>query len=223
MRVILMGPPGSGKGTQGDLIERKYGFPKISTGDLLRRAVRNGTPLGRKAETRMNRGELVSDDIVVQMVEERTAKDDCKKGYVLDGFPRNLRQAQMLEELKNTHPEMILDIQLSEEILVQRLSSRRICSRCGKIFNLSLNPPDEPDTCDLCKASLIQRRDDKPDVIKERLRVYHIETKPLIEYYRRKNIYHRIDGEKAIEAVFLDVCSVIDSEITKFKQTGAVQ
>lgn len=223
MRVILMGPPGSGKGTQGDLIERKYGFPEISTGDLLRQAVQDATPLGKKAEARMNRGELVSDDIVVQMVAERVAKDDCKKGYVLDGFPRNLRQAQMLEELNDSRPEIILDIQLNEEILVQRLSSRRICSGCGKIFNLSLNPPDPPDKCDLCKASLIQRRDDQPEVIKERLRVYHIETAPLIEYYRRKNIYHRIDGEKAIETVFLDICSVIDSEMTKFKQTGAIQ
>jgi adenylate kinase len=223
MRVILMGPPGSGKGTQGDLIERKYGFPKISTGDLLRQAVQNGTPLGKKAETRMNKGELVSDDIVVEMVAERIGKDDCKKGYVLDGFPRNLMQAQMLEDLKNSHPEIILDIQLNEEILIQRLSSRRICSRCGKIFNLSLRPPDHPDTCDLCQVDLIQRRDDRPNVIKERLRVYHIETAPLIEYYQRKNIYHRIDGEKAIETVFLDICSVIDSEISKFKQTGAVQ
>ena len=223
MRVILMGPPGSGKGTQGDLIERKYGFPKISTGDLLRQAVQNGTPLGKKAETRMNKGELVSDDIVVEMVAERIGKDDCKKGYVLDGFPRNLMQAQMLEDLKNSHPEIILDIQLNEEILIQRLSSRRICSRCGKIFNLSLRPPDHPDTCDLCQVDLIQRRDDRPNVIKERLRVYHIETAPLIEYYQRKNIYHRIDGEKAVEAVFSDICSIIDSEITKFKQAGVVR
>lgn len=223
MRVILMGPPGSGKGTQGDLIERKYGFPRISTGDLLRQAVQNGTPLGKKAETRMNRGELVSDDIVAQIVAERIEKDDCRKGYVLDGFPRNLRQAEMLEELENSHPEIILDIQLNEEKLIQRLSSRRICSRCGKIFNLSLKPPDHPDTCDLCKGDLIQRRDDRPNVIKGRLRIYHIETAPLVEYYQRKKNYHRIDGEKAIENVFLDICSVIDSEIIKFKQAGAVQ
>ena len=223
MRVIMVGPPGSGKGTQGNLIEQKYNFPKISTGDLLRQAVQNGTPLGRKAETRMNRGELVSDDIVIQIVAERIAKDDCKKGYVLDGFPRNLKQAQMLEELDNSHPEMILDIRVSEETLVQRLSSRRICSGCGKIFNLSLNPPGQPETCDFCKAYLIQRPDDKPEVIRERLRVYHTETEPLIEYYRRKNIYHRIDGEKAVEAVFSDICSIIDSEITKFKQAGVVR
>jgi adenylate kinase len=223
MRVILMGPPGSGKGTQGDLIERKYDFPKISTGDLLRHAVQNSTPLGKKAETRMNRGELVSDDIVVQIVAERIEKDDCRKGYVLDGFPRNLRQAEMLEELENSHPEIILDIQLNEEKLIQRLSSRRICSLCGKIFNLSLKPPDHLDRCDFCKGDLIQRRDDRPNVIKERLRVYHMETAPLVEYYQRKKNYHRIDGEKAIENVFLDICSVIDSEIIKFKQTGAVQ
>ncbi len=223
MRIILMGPPGSGKGTQADLIEQKYAFPKISTGDLLRQAVQNGTSLGKEAEVRMNRGELVSDDTVVQMVAERTAKDDCKQGYILDGFPRNLNQARMLEKLKNSHPEVILDIQLSEEILIQRLSSRRICSRCGKIFNLSLNPAVQMDICDLCKGDLVQRRDDRPKVIKERLRIYHSETKPLIEYYQRRSVYHRIDGERPIQTVFRDIRSVIDSETDKYKQTGAIQ
>lgn len=223
MRVILMGPPGSGKGTQGGLIERKYDFPKISTGDLLRQAVQNGTPLGEKAETRMNKGELVSDDIVVQMVAERIAKPDCKTGYVLDGFPRNLRQAEMLEELRNSHPEIVLDIQLNEEKLIQRLSSRRICSQCGRIFNLSSKSPDQSDTCDICNGDLYQRRDDQPKVVKERFRVYHIETAPLVEYYQRKKNYHRIDGGKAIETVFLDISSIIDSEIIKSKHTGAVQ
>jgi adenylate kinase len=223
MRIILLGPPGSGKGTQGDLIEEKYGFPKISTGDLLRQAVQNGTSLGKEAETRMNQGVLVGDEIVFQMVEERIAKDDCKEGYIMDGFPRNLKQAQMLEKLRDSHWEMILDIHVSEKILVQRLSSRRVCSGCGKIFNLSLTPTDQPDTCDLCKASLIQRRDDKPEVIKKRLRVYHTETHPLIEYYQRRKIYHRIDGEQAIEAVFMDICSIIDSKIIELKPTGVVQ
>lgn len=223
MRIILMGPPGSGKGTQGDLIERKFGFPKISTGDLLRLAVQKGTPLGRKAETFMNRGKLVSDAIVFQMVAERIVRDDCKKGYVLDGFPRNLRQAQMLEELKNSHLEIVFNIDLDEEILVQRLSARRICPRCGKIFNLSLEPPDQPDACDLCRVDLIQRKDDQPKVIRERLRVYHEETKPLIEHYQRRNIYHRVNGKEAIEEVFLDISLLIDAEIARFKQTGAVQ
>jgi adenylate kinase len=165
----------------------------------------------------------VSNDIVVQIVAERIEEDDCRKGYVLDGFPRNLKQAEMLEELENSHPEIILDIQLDKEKLIQRLSSRRICSRCGKIFNLSLKSPDLLDICDFCKGDLIQRQDDQPNVIKERLKVYHIETAPLVEYYRRKKNYHRVDGEKAIESVFLDICSVIDSEIIKFKQSGAVR
>ncbi len=223
MRIILLGPPGSGKGTQGALIEQRYGFPKISTGDLLRQAVQDGTLLGKKAEANMNKGELVSDDVVVQMVAERIAKEDCQKGYVLDGFPRNINQAQKLEQVRDQHPEVALDIRLSEDILVQRLSSRRICSQCGNIYNLSVKTPDRFDECDMCKGKLVQRLDDQPDVIKERLKVYHKETLPLVDHYQRKNVYYRIDGEKTIDAVFQDIRSILDAEIVRHKQTEAVR
>lgn len=218
MRVILLGPPGSGKGTQGALIEQKFGYPKISTGDLLRQAVQKGTPLGVKAEEAMNKGGLVSDGIVVQMVAERVAKEDCKKGYVLDGFPRNIKQAHMLEELGHPH-EVALDFRLKKEVLIARLSSRRICSRCGNIYNLLQRAPVEAELCDLCQGELMQRPDDKPEVIKERLRVYRQETEPLVQYYRNKSVYHPVDGDRGIELVFQDIRSILENEIKKYKQT----
>ncbi len=223
MRIILLGPPGSGKGTQGDLIAQKYGFPKISTGDLLREAVHENTPLGQKAEAAMNRGDLVSDELVMQIVAERVAREDCKKGYVLDGFPRNLKQAHMLEAVENQQTELVLDIQLSEEMLLERLSSRRVCSRCGNIYNIFSKAPARPDTCDACNARLIQRRDDTPEIIMERLRVYRGETEPLVEYYQRKGNYHKIEGETDIESVFQNIKSVIKAELAESNQTEAAR
>ncbi len=220
MRIILLGPPGSGKGTQGDLIERKYGFPKISTGDLLREAVKENTPLGMKAAAAMNRGELVADNVVVKIVAERVAKEDCQKGYVLDGFPRNMKQAHMLEGLDRPY-EVVLDIRLNEEALVSRLSSRRICSDCGNTYNLIAKAPVEEKECDVCHGELVKRRDDEPEVIKERLRVYHQETEPLIRYYRKRDAYHRIDGDRSIERVFQDIQTILDGEIRKYKRTEA--
>jgi len=219
MRIILLGPPGSGKGTQAALIQKKYGLPKISTGDLLRQAVQESTALGKKAEASMRKGGLVSDEVVVRMVADRISRPDCRKGYVLDGFPRNLHQAQKLDELENSLAEITLDIRLSQNVLVQRLSSRRICSGCGLIYNLAVNMPDKIDVCDTCGGELVQRNDDQPDVIKERLKVYHEETEPLVEYYKNKCNYHRIDGEQDINKVFQDIQSLLDSEIGQPKGT----
>lgn len=223
MRIILLGPPGSGKGTQGDLIAQNYGFPKISTGDLLREAVRQKTSLGKKAEAAMNRGDLVSDEVVVQMVKERIAKEDCQKGYVLDGFPRNLKQSQLLESLENKPFEIVLDIRLREERLIERLSSRRICSRCGQIYNLFGRTADRPDICDACGGELVQRRDDDLEVIRERLRVYREETEPLVAYYQKKKNYHKIDGDKSIESVFKEIQAVLSKKAEEFKQTEALR
>ena len=223
MRIILLGPPGSGKGTQGDLIARKYGFPKISTGDLLREAVQQGTSLGKKAEAAMNRGDLVSDELVVKIVEERIAKQDCHKGYVLDGFPRNIGQAQMLDAMEKQRAEVVLDIRISEKRLIERLSSRRVCPSCGSIYNLLMKAPDKPGICDTCHAELVQRKDDMPDVIRERLRVYRVETEPLVEYYQKKENYHRIDGDGPIESIFRDIQAVLKRIPEKFKQTEAAR
>jgi adenylate kinase len=223
MRIILLGPPGSGKGTQGDLIEQKYGFPKISTGDLLREAVQEKTPLGKKAEAAMKRGDLVNDEIVMQMVEARLAREDCLKGYILDGFPRNTHQAHMLEGITDQQLEVVLDIHMSEKRLIERLSSRRICSACGNIYNLSVKAPNRPDTCDACSASLVQRQDDKHEVIEERLRVYHLETEPLIAYYQKKANYHPIEGDKDIESVFQNIQTVLQAELTKSNRSEAIR
>ena len=223
MRIILLGPPGSGKGTQGDLIEQKFGFPKISTGDLLREAVQEKTALGKRAEAAMNRGDLVSDEIVMQMVETRLSREDCQKGYIFDGFPRNINQAKLLEGIPNQMPEVVLDIQMSEKKLIERLSSRRICPQCGNIYNLSVKAPTQVGVCDACLVELVQRKDDMPEVMLERLRVYHRETEPLIAYYQKKANYHAIPGDKSIDSVFQAIQTVLKAESAKTNRTEAVR
>lgn len=221
MRIILLGSPGCGKGTQGDLIEKKYGFPKISTGDLLREADKQGTPLGKKAEVFMNRGELVSDEIVVEMIRERIADVDCRDGYILDGFPRNIPQAEALEKIDRVSPEIVIDIQIDEQSLIARLEVRRICSRCGSIYNLLVRKPKRQEICDECGGPLIQREDDQPSVIKERLRVYHEKTEKLIDYYLKNKVYNRIDGRGKIEEVFQRISAVLERELARFKKNEA--
>ena len=221
MRIILLGPPGSGKGTQGDLIEKKYGFPKISSGDLLRAAVQEGTPLGKRAEAIMNRGELVRDDIVAEMIKERIARIDCQNGYILDGFPRNIAQAQKLEEIDGKRQEIVLDIQLDIQTLVQRITARRICPRCGAIYNLLIRSPKREGTCDVCEESLIQRKDDTPEVIRERLRVYQEQTELLVDYYQKKEVFYEIDGSREILTIFKDIQSILDKEIIKSREKEA--
>lgn len=213
MRVILIGPPGSGKGTQGDLVGNKYGYPKISTGDILRLEVQEGTPLGKEAKAAMDQGDLVSDDIVVEIVKKRILHPDCRKGYVLDGFPRNVSQAQGLEEMEENRAEIVMNISLTEKALISRLSARRVCFRCGAVYNLLARHPKKDGSCDVCQSKLIQRQDDRPGVIKERLRVYHRQTEPLIGYYKEKKVYHRIDGEGKIEAIFDEISSILDRDI----------
>ena len=221
MRIILLGPPGSGKGTQGDLIEKKYGFPKISSGDLLRAAVQEGAPLGKRAEAMMNRGELVRDDIVAEMIKERIARIDCQNGYILDGFPRNIAQAQKLEEIDGKCQEIVFDIQLDIQTLVERISDRRICPRCEAIYNLSIHSPKREGTCDVCEEGLIQRKDDTPEVIRERLRAYQEQTELLVDYYQKKEVFYEIDGSREIETVFRDIQSILDKEIIKSRETEA--
>jgi len=218
MRIILLGPPGSGKGTQGDLIQEKYGFPKISTGDFLRQAVAQETPLGKKAEMKIKQGELVEDEIVVEMARDRIFEDDCRQGYVLDGFPRNLFQARKLEEIDGNREEIVIEIHLPEKVLIKRLGARRICPECEAIYNLLVTKPERDGICDKCGASLIQREDDLREVIKERLKVYHQHTEPLIIYYQGKKTFHKVDGSEEIKAVFRCICSLLDSKMTKSRE-----
>jgi adenylate kinase len=215
MRIILFGPPGSGKGTQGELIERRYGFPKISTGDLLRQAVREKTPLGIKAEAIMNRGELVSDEIVEGLVRERIASPDTRRGYLLDGFPRNLAQVQSLEAMDGEGPEVAIVIDLDSRSLIERMQGRLTCRSCEEVFNLKLRKPRSEGRCDICGGELYQRPDDRPEVISERLRIYKDQTMKLRAHYQAKGVLHRVDGSGSVEDVFRRISAVLDSELAR--------
>ncbi|MBM3296572.1 MAG: adenylate kinase [Candidatus Aminicenantes bacterium] len=202
MRVILLGPPGSGKGTQACLIEEKFRLPRISTGDILREAVRRETPLGRRAEDMMKRGLLVSDDIVVGLVEEAVQREEHRHGYVLDGFPRTVAQAESLLRIDGRRPERVLDIQVGAEDLVDRLSRRHVCPGCRAVFGPASPPGAEEGRCAACGGALEIRADDKPEVIRERLRVFEAQTAPLREYYRSRSVYRTVPGTGRPEEVF---------------------
>ncbi|MGB4703633.1 MAG: adenylate kinase [Candidatus Saccharicenans sp.] len=210
MRIILLGPAGSGKGTQGEMIERHYGFPRISTGDLLRLEVEKDTELGKMVKKIMEAGELVADDIVLEIVRTRIAQPDCKRGYVLDGFPRTLNQAILLEKVDGSRPEVALEIQVSEEALKQRLAGRLVCLQCGTVYNINNNNLSQ---CQACGARLTVRNDDRPEVVSQRFRIYRETIGPLIDYYSKKGVLFRIDGEKTPEEVFREVKSVIDRRL----------
>ncbi|NOR12133.1 MAG: adenylate kinase [Candidatus Aminicenantes bacterium] len=215
MKIILLGAPGSGKGTQGDLVTKKYSFPRISTGDLLREAVALGTPLGKEAKAIMERGDLVADDLVVKMVEERITKPDCAEGYILDGFPRTINQARKLENIDKNHQEVVIEIYLPDQVVIDRLSARKICSNCGTIYNLLGHTLEAENICNVCSGKLIRRDDDKLEVIQARLKVYHEQTEPLVDYYKAKTNYFQINGEGTIEEIFARVCEVLDKAIEK--------
>jgi len=219
MRVILLGPPGSGKGTQGDRIERSYGFPRISTGDLLRAALAAKTRLGLKAKAAMERGDLVSDEVVVDMIKERIFSQDCRQGYLLDGFPRTIAQAESLLEMDGARPEIAINIRVDDDVLIERLSARRVCA-CGAVFNLKAKPPKEEGICDICGKPLFQRKDDDVAVIEERLRVYRDQTEPLIDFYKNRRNYFSVDGEQGMEAVFSSIKNVVNGILKEQKVSG---
>jgi len=210
MRLILLGPPGSGKGTQGDLIEEKFGFPKISAGDLLRSAVKQGTPSGLKAKKSIDKGDLVEDNIILEMIKKRIGKDDCRNGYTLDGFPRNVSQAELLEQVHSEQKETVIDIKVDDSTVVKRLSSRFICTECNSIYNIKKAGIKDEKRCARCGGKLVQREDDRPEVIKKRLVVYHNETQKLVRYYEKKGIYKAVSGEGRIDEVFQRICSLIN-------------
>ena len=214
MRLILLGPPGSGKGTQAQKLVERFKVPQVSTGDIFRQAVRDQTELGKKAKEYMDRGELVPDQIVVGMVEERLSQPDCKNGFILDGFPRTIAQAEALDELlarRGEKLDAVLEISVPDEEVIKRLSGRRTCRQCGAMYHIEFNPPKEPGRCDKCKGELYQREDDKEEVIKSRLEVYHSQTAPLIEYYQKKGLLKKIDGVGGIEEIFSRVMSALEA------------
>ena len=204
MEILLMGPPGAGKGTQAEVLTEKFNIPHISTGDMFRAAVKEGTPLGKKAKECMDKGALVPDEVTVGIVKERLAKDDCKKGFLLDGFPRTVEQAdalkKILEEL-NLPNVRVLNINVPKEELVERAVGRRICKGCGKTYHLKFNPPKKDGVCDACGKELYQRADDTAETMNERISVYEASTKPLIDYYKSQGVYEEVDGKLAIDKV----------------------
>jgi adenylate kinase len=212
MRIVLLGAPGAGKGTQAKILIEKYGMPQISTGDLLRAAVGAGTALGKEAKSFMDKGELVPDSVVLGMVEERLKQDDCKKGYILDGFPRNTAQAEALDKMLaalNMSLTAALSVDVPFEDLMKRLTGRRTCKACGQMYNIYFKAPAKEAVCDKCSGELFQRDDDKEATIKKRLEVYTAQTEPLIGYYKSKGIVKTVSGTGSIDDIFKKVTAAL--------------
>jgi len=208
-----MGPPGAGKGTQAEFIKARYPIPHISTGDIFREAVANGTELGKKAKTYMDSGQLVPDEVTIGIIEERLAREDCQKGFLLDGFPRTTVQAEALDKalaLSGRKIEAAINISVPNEILVERMSGRISCKDCKTVYNLKFNPPAKAGICDRCGGELIQRSDDRGDTVGKRLEVYMEQTNPLLDYYKAQGLLHDIDGNRDTEVVFADVRSILE-------------
>jgi len=213
MQIVLFGPPGAGKGTQAKFISEEYNIPHISTGDILRENVREGTPLGKKAKTFMDKGELVPDTILIDLIKDRLVKPDTRKGFLLDGFPRTLKQAEALDVILddiNKNLDMVVNVEVGAAQLVKRLSGRLTCRNCGASYNIKSNPPKVAGVCDACGGELYQRADDTEAAIKNRIEVYTKQTQPLIEYYKKKGILKDIDGEREIDEVRSDIRKALE-------------
>ncbi|WP_138204910.1 adenylate kinase [Haloimpatiens lingqiaonensis] len=212
MKIILLGPPGAGKGTQAKSISDKYSIPHISTGDIFRKNISEKTPLGVKAKEYMDKGLLVPDELTIDLVKDRLSQEDCKKGFLLDGFPRTVKQAEALDEFINDKGEKIdtaLLIEVPRELILERMTGRRVCPSCGASYHIKFNPPKNEGKCGICGADLIQRKDDNEETVMDRLDVYDKQTQPLIAYYKSQNVLSIVDGTLAIDKVFEDICSVL--------------
>ncbi|MDI3477092.1 MAG: adenylate kinase [Thermoanaerobacterium sp.] len=216
MRIILLGPPGAGKGTQAESITRDYKIPHISTGDIFRYNIKNNTELGKLAKQYIDKGMLVPDDVTNKIVEDRLSKDDCKDGFLLDGYPRNVVQAESLGKYlgnKNLKIDHVLNIIVDRDELVKRLSGRRVCPSCGATYHIVTKPPKVEGICDNCGEKLIQRTDDNIESVLKRLEVYEDETKPLVEYYGKLNLIRNIDGNKPVNEVYKEIQALIGDEV----------
>ena len=209
MNLIFLGPPGAGKGTMAKITAKKYGIPQISTGDIFRKAVADGTELGKKAKAIMERGDLVPDDLTIALVKERLAKDDVKTGFILDGFPRTIEQAKALNKFKEI--DAVINFVIDKKEIVRRLTGRRVCSNCGAIYHITDFPPKVPGICDICGGKLYQRDDDKPEAINKRLEVYTKQTEPLIAFYSAEKKLRNIDSSINPEASEEQITEIINS------------
>ena len=212
MKVVMLGAPGAGKGTQAKKIAAKYNIPHISTGDIFRANIKNGTELGKKAKTYMDQGLLVPDELVVDLVVDRVNQEDCSDGYVLDGFPRTIPQAEALTKALASQGQKLdyaIDVDVPDENIVRRMSGRRACVGCGATYHLEYAPTKKEGICDVCGGELILRDDDKPETVEKRLGVYHEQTQPLIDYYTNAGILKRVDGTVDIEEVFQAVVQIL--------------
>jgi len=208
MRIVLLGPPGAGKGTQAEVLVKKLFLPHISTGDMFRAAIKAATPLGLEAKGYMDMGLLVPDEVTVNIIRDRISQMDCQEGFILDGFPRTKAQAEAFQAMLTERDEGLdaaLNIVVPLDKLLVRLTGRRCCKMCGSIFHLLYNPPKEPDICDNCGGALFQRRDDSEETVSRRLKVYEEETFPLIEFYKEKGLLHDVDGDQPISQVMIDL------------------
>ena len=215
MKIIMLGAPGAGKGTYAKQITQKYGIPAISTGDIFRENIKNGTELGKKAKGYMDAGNLVPDELVCDLVVDRLQQEDCKNGYILDGFPRTIPQAEALTEAlkkQNDGIDFALEINMADEAIVERMAGRRVCEKCGATYHVVNIPPKKEGVCDECGGNIILRDDDAPETVKKRLEVYHEQTAPLIEYYKNLGLLSVIDGSKGLEQCVADISAVLESK-----------
>lgn len=213
MKIIMLGAPGAGKGTQAKLIAEKYGVPHISTGDIFRANIKNGTELGKEAKEYMDKGLLVPDELTVRLLLDRVAQDDCKNGYVLDGFPRTIPQAEVLDKELTKLGDSVdfaVDVDVPDENIIRRMSGRRACLNCGATYHIVNIPPKKEGICDVCGSELVLRDDDQPETVKNRLKVYHEQTQPLIEYYTGKGVLRTVDGTLPMEEVFDAIVKILD-------------
>ncbi len=212
MKLIMLGAPGAGKGTQAKKIAEKYQIPHISTGDIFRANIKNGTELGNKAKSYMDQGHLVPDELTCDLVVDRINQEDCKNGYVLDGFPRTIPQAEALKAALDKMGETIdyaIDVEVPDENIVNRMGGRRACPGCGCPYHIKHNPPKVEDICDVCGAKLVLRDDDKPETVTKRLSVYHEQTKPLIDFYKKEGVLREVDGTQDLNDVFQAITEIL--------------
>ena len=213
MKIVMLGAPGAGKGTQAEKLASKYGLPHVSTGDIFRKNIKEGTELGKEAKSFMDAGALVPDELTVRLLLDRVSNDDCDLGYILDGFPRTIPQAEALDrELAKLEGKIdfAINVEVPDDNIIERMSGRRACLKCGATYHLQYIPPKKEGICDECGSELVIRDDDKPETVKNRLATYHEQTQPLVDYYKKQGVYHEVDGTKDVDSVFDSIRDILE-------------